>query len=204
MDGVSGAAFKLEPGTAGKTAVRNCRSFFTLKGLRDRVLTYLDLAVEAQGYVYVLSHQQDGSEPGDYLLDVYGPDGSWIFRTPDPSKSKTPQSVVAGKLAVDIWRNLYALTYETVHGPNGDPQPGVAHWTPTPPLFTLPASRQAGYEQPNIGAVQQDFAAHSVQLSKDAFVSKLTPNGAWQVKDGAAVWDVYRSGDGLQVYSLSA
>ncbi|HEX8745430.1 MAG TPA: hypothetical protein VF712_20060 [Thermoleophilaceae bacterium] len=205
VDGVSGAAFKLEPSsTAGRTAVRNCTSFFALKGLRDRVLTHLDLAVEAQGYVYVLSHQQNGTEPSDYLLDVYGPDGSWVFRTPDPSKSKTPQNVVAGKLAVDIWRNLYALTYETVHGPNGDPQPGVAHWTPTPPLFTLPLGRQAGYAQPNIGAVQQDFAAHSIRLSNQAFVTTLAPNGAWQVKDGASVWDVYRSGDGLQVYSLSA
>lgn len=203
VDGVSGAAFKVEPSdTAGRTAVRNCRSFFTLKGLRDRELTYLDLAVEAQGYVYVLSHQQDGSEPSDYLLDVYGPDGSWVFRTPDPSKSKTPQNVVAGRLAVDIWRNLYALTYETVHGPNGDPQPGVAHWTPTPPLFTLALDRRKGYEDRNIGAVQQDFAAHSIRLSNQAFVTG--ENGAWQVKDGASVWDVYRSGDGLQVYSLSA
>lgn len=206
VDGVGGAAYKLSQSAVSSTQtdVRACQSWFPLRGVRDREVTYLDLAVEAQGYVYVLSHQLDGAEPADYLLDVYGPDGKWVFRTPDPSLSKTPQNVVAGKLAVDIWRNLYALSFETLHGPNGDPQPGVAHWAPTPPLFTLPLSRQLAYDQPNIGAVQQDFAMHSIRLSNQAFVTVVEPHGAWQVKDGAAVYDIYRSGDGLQVYSLSA
>ncbi|MDQ3933401.1 MAG: hypothetical protein M3340_02080 [Actinomycetota bacterium] len=204
IDGVHGLALKLTPATGAKTGVRLCQSWFPLRGLGNRQLTYLDLAVEAQGYVYVLSHQADGAEPSDYLLDVYAPDGSWLFRTPDPSLSKTPQNVVAGKLAVDIWRNMYAVTYETLHGPNGDPQPGIAHWTPTPPLFTLPLTSEAAFDPPNIAAVQADFAAHQIKLSNQAFVTVLTPKGAWQVKDGAAVWDVYRSGDGLQVYALSA
>lgn len=206
VDGVSGAAFMLSPSaTSGtQTDVRACQSWFPLRGVRDRAVTYLDVAVEAQGHVYVLSHQLDGADPADYLLDVYAPDGRWLFRTPDPSLSKTPQNVVAGKIAVDIWRNLYAVTFETLHGPNGDPQPGVAHWTPTPPLFTLPLTKQTDFEQKNIGAVQQDFAGHGITLSGQAFVTPIESGGAWQVKDGATVYDVYRSGDGLQVYSLSA
>jgi hypothetical protein len=204
VDGVHGNAFKLSPGSAGKTDVRACQSWFQLRGVRDRAVTYLDLAVEAQGYVYVLSHQLDGTQATDYLLDVYAPDGRWLFRTPDPSLSKTPQNVVAGRLVVDVWRNLYALAFETLHGPNGDPQPGLVHWTPTPPLFTLPLTKEDHFTQQNIGAIQLDFADHSITLSKQAFVTPTDPNGAWQVKDGAAVYDVYRSGDGLQVFSLSA
>lgn len=204
VDGVHGNALQLSPGSTGRTDVRSCQSWFPLRGVRDREVTYLDLAVEAQGYVYVLSHQLDGTQATDYLLDVYAPDGRWLFRTPDPSLSKTPQNVVAGRLAVDVWRNLYALAFETLHGPNGDPQPGVAHWTPTPPLFTLPATKQTEFEQKNIGAIQQDFAEQKITLSKQAFVTPTSPNGAWQVKDGTAVYDVYRSGDGLQVFSLSA
>ncbi|HEX8085432.1 MAG TPA: hypothetical protein VF529_14155 [Solirubrobacteraceae bacterium] len=206
IDGVGGAAFKLSPSPTSttETDVRACVSFFPLRGVRDREITYLDLAVEAQGYVYVLSHQMDGPQPADYLLDVYAPDGRWLFRTPDPSLSKTPQNVVAGKLAIDIWRNLYAITYETLRGPDGAPQPGVAHWMPTPPLFTLPLTEQRGFDEGNIGAVQAAFASRGVKLTKDAFVTPIEKGGAWQVKDGANVYDVYRSGDGLQAYALSA
>ena len=52
--------------------------------------------------------------------------------------------------------------------------------------------------------MQQDFADHHVVLSAAAFVSVTDPDGAWRVRDGQTEYHVYRSGDGLQVYSVPA
>ncbi|MDI2124981.1 hypothetical protein [Yinghuangia seranimata] len=189
-------------GTPGKTEVRACLTYFPLQPARVGTITYLDMAVEAQGYVYVLSYRDDGSKPEHYILDIYAPDGTFVVRTPDPSVTPSPQNVVAGRIAIDIWRNLYALTYETMHGPG--PQPGVAHWTPTPPLFTLSLSTQPDFNQRNIAAVIRDFASQGVRLSNQALIEVVDADGAWTVKDGAAVYHIYRSGDGLQVYAIPA
>ena len=206
VDSLGGGAWRLAPATAdpGTTQIRTALSFFPLRGMRERDVTYLDLAVEAQGYVYVLAYQNDGSAPTDYLLDVYGPDGRLVLRTPDPSVTATPQNVVAGKLAVDLFRNVYALTYQTLLSPAGTPQPGLAHWVPTPPLFALPLSQQPDLNSQNIAAVHNDFAAHGVSLSTAAFVSVDDPEGAWTVRDGLTCYHVYRSGGGLQVYPVPA
>ncbi|HEX8199752.1 MAG TPA: hypothetical protein VF590_04640 [Isosphaeraceae bacterium] len=144
VEHATGDAWKLtaSPAAPDQTEVRSSLSFFPLRGDAAGALTYLDMAVEAQGYVYVLSYRGDGSQATDYLLDVYGPDGGFCFRTPDPSLTTAPQNVVAGRIAVDVWRDLYALTFEAMRGPGGGPQPGLAHWIPTPPLFDLPLSNQ--------------------------------------------------------------
>jgi hypothetical protein len=206
VDELIGNAWKLSPSTAepGKTRVQIAISFFPLRGLRVGEVTYLDMAVEAQGFVYVLSYQGDGSKSTDYLLDVYSPDGQFVFRSPDPSVTKTPQNVVAGRMTVDIWRNLYALTFESIRGLKGGPQPGLAHWMPTPPLFTLDLKLQKDFNDRNIGVIAAAFAAHKVQLSSQAFIIVNNPEGAWEVKDGQTIYHVYRSGDGLQVYSIPA
>ncbi|MEO3787245.1 hypothetical protein ABGB12_28295 [Actinocorallia sp. B10E7] len=198
------AAWRLSAssGAPGTTEVRSCVTFFPLRPARTGTITYLDMAVEAQGHVYVLGHRDEGSQAADYFLDIYGPDGTFVVRTPDPSVTSSPQNVVAGRIAVDIWRNLYALTYETMQAPC--PQPGLAHWTPTPPLFTLPLSAQPDFVQKNIGAVVQDFASQGVKLSNRALIGVDDPNGAWQVKDGTSIYHVYRSGGGLQVYTVPA
>jgi hypothetical protein len=40
-------------------------------------LTYLDLAVESKGYIYVLSFEDnDKSNATNYLLDIYEPNGN--------------------------------------------------------------------------------------------------------------------------------
>lgn len=112
--------------------------------------------------------------------------------------------MVAGKLAVDIWRNVYGLTYETLTAPNGAPQPGVGHWVPTPPLFGLAIAAQADLNQQNIGAVARDFAANGIALSNQAFIVVLDANGAWQVKDTSTIYHIYRTGGDLQVYAVPA
>jgi hypothetical protein len=204
VDRALGSAWRLAPSTGahGRTEVRSCLSFFPLRQPRVGAGTYLDMAVEAAGHVYVLSYLNDGSKTTDYILDVYGPDGTFLFRTPDPSVTHNPQNVVAGRIAVDVWRNLFALTYEPLHNPG--PQPGLAHWTPTPPLFALPLASQPDFNQRNIGAVTQAFRLHGIDLTKDALISVIDEDGAWSVKDGATVYHIYRSGDGLQIYAVPA
>ncbi|GAA5187289.1 hypothetical protein GCM10023322_35340 [Rugosimonospora acidiphila] len=85
---------------------------------------YLDLAVEPKGYIYVLGHSGDGSEASTYFLDVYEPDGGWLFRT---------TGMVAAKIAVDELRSLYTLNYEVILGPDARPEPSVSMWLPRPP-----------------------------------------------------------------------
>ncbi|WP_053154031.1 hypothetical protein [Pseudomonas sp. Pf153] len=86
--------------------------------------TYLDLDVEAKGYVYVLSYTDDGSSPDDYYMDIYTPQGDLLVST---------QGVAAGKLTVSLDRNVYALNYELIHGADGKPEPSISHWMPPAP-----------------------------------------------------------------------
>ncbi|HXJ44823.1 MAG TPA: hypothetical protein VNH18_36385, partial [Bryobacteraceae bacterium] len=40
--------------------------------------TYLDIAVESQGYIYILSYTADGSDPSMYQVDLYQADGTFL------------------------------------------------------------------------------------------------------------------------------
>lgn len=188
--------------------VFDCFTYFPLQtGPNGENLNYLDMAVEAQGYMYILSYIKDGSATTDYLLDVYEPNGTFLFRSPDPTKNENPQNIVAGRLVVNIWRDLYALTYETLKGPTGGIQPGLAHWMPTPPLFSFPLTAQPDFNDKNISAVKQDFTKYSegkINLTNQAFIIVENPDGYWQVKDGLVIYHVYRTGDALQVYLIPA
>ncbi len=206
-DSQMGPSWILQVSSGNPTLVEvfDCFSYFPLQtGPNGNNLNYLDMAVEAQGYMYVLSYQNDGSATTDYLLDVYAPDGTFLFRSPDSTKTLTPQNIVAGRISVDIWRDLYALTYETLNGPNGALQPGVAHWMPTPPLFSFPLTEQPNFNAQNISAIVADFAAHNIHLSNQAFILVINPDGYWQVKDGTTIYHVYRTGGALQVYNVPA
>ncbi|QTO52554.1 hypothetical protein [Burkholderia latens] len=86
--------------------------------------TYLDLDVEAKGYVYVLSYTGDGSSPDDYYMDIYTPKGDLLVST---------QGVASGRLAVSLDRNVYALNYELIHAADGRPEPSISHWMPPAP-----------------------------------------------------------------------
>lgn len=95
--------------------------------------TYLDLAVEARGYIYVLSYAGTGSQVSDYQLDLYEPTGKWLSRTPDRSIEPNARGVNGARMIVDLWRNLYTLNFEWFPGPGGRTEPSISAWTPTTP-----------------------------------------------------------------------
>ena len=85
---------------------------------------YLDVSVEAKGYIYVLGYDGDPANPASYFVDIYEPDGHWLVRTP---------GVTAAKIVVDLMRSLYTLNYEVILGAGGRPEPSISMWLPPPP-----------------------------------------------------------------------
>ncbi|MGP4014782.1 hypothetical protein [Saccharopolyspora sp. 5N708] len=205
IDHDKGQAWRLTPSTAepGKTLVQTCLSYFPLKQGAISAL-YLDMAVENRGYIYVLAQLNQGLNSEDYLLDIYGPDGKFVCRTPDKNVTKKPQNIVAGKIAVDEFRNLFALNFEKLARTGQGPQPGLATWEPTPPLFELPLSAQQHLNDKNIGEVAKAFKEKGISLSNDAYVIVKDKEGSWQVKDNTTIYHAYRAGDGIQVYAVPA
>lgn len=105
---------------------------------------YLDLAVEGQGYLYVLSYVNSGLQAENYRLDVYTPNGDFLNRT---------TGVAAARIAVDLFRNVYTLNFETL---TGSPriEPSLSQWLPRSPtacLTTLPAAGRTGREALSFG-----------------------------------------------------
>ena len=90
-----------------------------LANATDRTV-WLDVAVEPQGYLYVLSYEGVGASPDDYHLDLYRPDGSFLARTDE---------FAAAAIAVDIIRDVYSLNYEVLDAPAG-PEPSISLWVP--------------------------------------------------------------------------
>lgn len=92
-----------------------------------RGATYLDLAVEFSGYLYVLS--RDG---GSHRLDIYHPDQAGT------APICTTTGINAARLTVDLWRNVYTLNYEVLQLPGGSmpalTEPSVSLWVPPPPV----------------------------------------------------------------------
>ena len=85
---------------------------------------YLDMAIEYGGFIYVLSHLE-----GTYRLDIYSPGQAGT----DPIA--TTSGINAAKIAVDFWRNVYALNYEVIPTASGDPpaftEPSISLWAPS-------------------------------------------------------------------------
>lgn len=86
-------------------------------------VTYLDVAVDGAGQIYLLSHAGDGSEPAQYRVDVYTATG-------DPLATNSPGTNVP-RLAVDYWRSIYAANFTALRDrasgqPRIDPALGVA------------------------------------------------------------------------------
>lgn len=103
---------------AGKSPVMALRNAGTT--------AYLDLSVEAKGYLFVLGHTGDvaTAKADQYRVDVYEPDGTFLVSTP---------GVAAAKIAVDLARSMFTLNWETLSGPGGRTEPTVSKWLPPPP-----------------------------------------------------------------------
>jgi hypothetical protein len=104
--------------------------------------SYLDLAVDGAGQIYVLYYTGDGSAPADYHVDVYTQTGA-VLDTNSPG-------VNVPHLAVDYWRSIFAANYDpladtTTGQPHIDPalgvaEPSLSRFDPTNPS-TLAARR---------------------------------------------------------------
>jgi hypothetical protein len=67
--------------------------------------SYLDLAVDGAGMMYVLYHTSDGSAVGDYRVDVYDSKSGALLNS-------NSAGVNVPRLAVDHWRSLYAANFD--------------------------------------------------------------------------------------------
>jgi hypothetical protein len=86
---------------------------------RDSVI-YEDIVVEQAGYIYVLLLDQDLPA---YVLDIYTPDGAWLCTTTD---------VRASRFAIDLFRNVYMLNFETLQSALVY-EPSISEWIPSTP-----------------------------------------------------------------------
>ncbi|MCG7409287.1 hypothetical protein MH117_17860 [Paenibacillus sp. ACRRX] len=176
-------------------------SLYNPEGRTD--ITYLDVSAEAKGYVYVLSYVEGGGVPGNYMMDIYDPNGMFLVRTPDSRlQPESPQYICAAKFVIDIWRNVYTLNYEAIVGANNRIEPSISHWIPTLPLFDLGLDKQPDFDNQDVAAVQADFAANGITLSSSTQIVTVSTSGYWQVIDGAQTYDVIRSGSSLEVYGI--
>jgi len=75
----------------------------------------------------VLKYLEAGARPtvaaGDYRLDIYNPDGSFLTQV---------AGLAAARLQVDLWRNVFTLNYEIVQG-SGRTEPSLSLWIPSTP-----------------------------------------------------------------------
>ena len=116
--------FDIKTDSANSTlTARQMISTLALKDPASANITYLDIATESKGFIYVLSYSGLGNAVSDYHLDIYNPDGSWLCRTPKDAGSS---GVNGGRMVVDQWRNLYTLNYESFLGPGDRTEPSVA------------------------------------------------------------------------------
>ena len=88
----------------------------------DQNWLYLDLAVEFTGFIYVLSYNANSFV---YRLDIYHPSQTGT------KPISTTTNFNAAKIAIDFWRNVYALNYETLVQPKGLAEPSVSLWVPS-------------------------------------------------------------------------
>jgi len=173
-------------------------------------MTYVDMAIEAKGYIYVLSHKDTGGviNNTDYALDIYNPDGSFLVRCPDPKlhTSGNMQYVSAARIALDVFRNLFTLNYSTFAGPGGRTEPSISQWMPTPPLFDVDNNKSNFdvFKNGDMAKIRTIFADHKITLSGAATITTLSPEGHWSIVDGQNRYDVIASVDKIYVYDISA
>ncbi|HKP03631.1 MAG TPA: hypothetical protein VJU77_09765 [Chthoniobacterales bacterium] len=97
--------------------------YLRLKIEQEKV-TYLDIASEVGGYIYVLKYLGEGNRVQDYRLDIYAPNGLFVSQS---------TAVNAGKMCVSLWRELFTFNFNIVAGPGGRTEPSVSEWIPSTP-----------------------------------------------------------------------
>ncbi len=194
--------------SGNKLSVDVYLSYFPINPNNDQ-LTYLDLAVESKGYIYVLAFK-GSADSGPikntaYVLDVYTPDGKFLFRSPDSKLSGSNMEYVsAGKIALDIWRNMFSMNYEAILGPGNRTEPSVSQWTPTPPLFDLPNTDYKVMDSGDMTKIRALFTNHHVTLSNNATIATVVKTQHWTITDpdNSKVYDLVNSVGKIYVYSL--
>jgi hypothetical protein len=113
--------------------------FLNLTATGGANTTYVDIAVEFSGLIYVLSYNFSGSGY-IYRLDIYSHDQS------ETNPITTTMNMNAAGLVVDYFRNVYTLNYEALKNADGSvreiTEPSISQWIPTtpPPCDTQIAS----------------------------------------------------------------
>ncbi|WP_224652683.1 hypothetical protein [Pectobacterium versatile] len=174
-----------------KIIVANYLSYMPLH--QPAGITYLDVAVESKGYIYVLSHRNDGMSPSDFILDIYEPDGRYLVSSPDPMLVQDPakrQYLAAARLVVNQFRTLIALNYGHFQGTNGRTEPVVSQWNPTTPLFDLPIDTLPSFQRHDMAQIGQMFASHGHSLTNKARIETLNESGYFIVTDMATRYPV--------------
>jgi len=100
-------------------------------------VTYLDIATESLGYIYVLYYTGDGSSVDNYCLDLYSPIGAFLSHTPNTERYPDARGINAAKIIVDRWRNIYGMNFDILLGPNGRTEPTVSVYIPTTPSTNI-------------------------------------------------------------------
>ncbi|WP_426577374.1 hypothetical protein ACP179_03950 [Xenorhabdus stockiae] len=174
-------------------------------------IKYLDIAVEAKGYIYVLSYRNEGRDPTDYILDIYNPDGTFLVTVPDSTLVPDPakrQHIVAGHLAIDSFRTLVAMNYGKFLGENQRTQPQISQWKPTTPIFDLDIEQLPIFQQHDMDKIRAVFADNKHPLSNKATIETINENGYFIITDVSTRYPVICTVDGdnqqiISVYSFS-
>ena len=96
--------------------------------------TYLDLSVDGANDIYLLSNAGDDSQPDQYRIDVYNPNGT-------PLDTQSTGTNIP-HFAIDYWRSIYAANYTpllntTTKAPHigslNVPEPSLSRWDPADP-----------------------------------------------------------------------
>ena len=83
--------------------------------------------MDGANHIYLLYYTSDGSQPGDYHIDVYNPNGT-------PLATQSPGVNVA-KLAVDFWRSIYGVNFTSLVSPSSSAlaMPSISRFDPEDP-----------------------------------------------------------------------
>jgi hypothetical protein len=163
-----------------KIDVHEFLSTFPLAATTDgTAATCLDIAVEATGFVYVLTHINNGYQVSDFALDIYTAEGNFLSRT--ASAPGATGGFVGANITLDIWRNLFTLDFQKTVGLNGQSEPTISQWVPTVPAGTLPAANSADFMSGNLAKIRADLDAGGVPLAASFSIKQISAAGRWHL-----------------------